>query len=73
MGARQRRRFERQIIRLRNRINKKGQQMAFNAIKKQYKTVFDMVGLMSPATLLDNVEMFVKEAPIRKFIVDISY
>lgn len=70
MGARRRALFGRQIVRTRTRIEMKGRQMAFNAIKKQYKTVFDMVGLMSPATLLDNVDMFVKEAPIRKFIVD---
>ena len=44
--------------------------MAFNAIKKQYKKVFDLVGVLSPKSLLNNVNQLVKEKPIWDFILD---
>jgi hypothetical protein len=44
--------------------------MAFNAIKKQYKAVFDMVDNMLPVSLLDNINQFVQEAPVKQFMFD---
>ena len=35
--------------------------MAFNAIKKQYKAVFDLVDIFLPNALLDNVNQLVQE------------
>jgi hypothetical protein len=63
-------RFERAIIRRRNKIEKRGQRMAFKAIKEQYKTIFDLVGILTPQALLDNVNQFVQETSIRKFMND---
>ena len=63
----ERKKFERRIIRTRNRIEKRGQKMAFNAIKQQYKQVFDMVGTYSPKFILDNIK--VSEEPIKEFMV----
>jgi hypothetical protein len=58
--------FERRIIRTRNRLEKRGQKMAFNAIKKQYKAVFDLVGVYLPQFLLDNLN--VSTDPIQNFM-----
>ncbi len=66
--AKRKTRFERSVIRQRNRIEKRGQKLIFNALKKQYKTVFDLVGILLPNALLDNVNQLVKEDPIRKFM-----
>jgi len=62
-----RKKFERRIIRTRNRIEKKGVKMAFAAIKKQYKQVFDMVGTYSPKFILDNLN--VSERPVLDFMI----
>lgn len=66
--ARRKARFERAIIRRRNRIEKRGQKMVFNAIRKQYKTVFDLVGVYSPKFILDNLN--VSEEPIMDFMLN---
>lgn len=58
--------FERRILRTRNRIEKRGQKMAFNAIKKQYKAVFDLVGVYSPKFILDNLN--IPSEPIQNFM-----
>lgn len=42
--------------------------MAFNAIKQQYKAVFDLVGQLLPSSLLDNVSEYVREEPIKAFM-----
>ena len=60
------RRFERSMVRVRNRIEKKGVKLAFNAIKEQYKTIFDLVGVYSPQFILDNIN--VPEKPIADFM-----
>ena len=42
--------------------------MAFHAIKKQYKEVFDLVGVYSPKFVLDNLN--VSSKPIQEFMND---
>jgi len=42
--------------------------MAFNAIKQQYKAVFDLVGVYSPSFILDNLS--VSKTPIQEFMKD---
>ena len=66
--ARRKAKFERQVIRKRNRLENRGVKMAFNAIKQQYKTIFDLVNVYSPQFLLDNLN--VSEAPIKEFMID---
>ena len=63
-------RFERQILRTRNRIEKRGQTMAFNAIKQQYKAVFDLVGIYSPEQLLGSVGLVVTKTPITELFLN---
>lgn len=60
--------FERRLVRTRNKIEKRGQKMAFKAIKAQYKAVFDLVNNMLPQSLLDNVN--VSDEPIKRFMGD---
>lgn len=61
---RNRAKYERSFIRVRNRIEKKGQKLAFNAIKKQYKAVFDLVGIYSVDQLKEAIDKVVTTAPI---------
>lgn len=67
--AKRRTRFERRLIRARNRIEIKGQKLAFNAIKKQYKAVFDIIDLFPPNSLMGAIEQFVSETPVKEFMV----
>ena len=62
--------FERSIIRQRNRIEKRGQVLAFNAIKKQYKAVFDLVGIYNNDQLLNAIDMVVTKAPITELFLN---
>jgi len=60
--------FERKLIRERNRIEIKGQKLAFKAIKKQYKVIFDRLKIFSPQFVLDNLN--VPEKPVKEFMLD---
>jgi hypothetical protein len=62
--------FERRILRTRNRIEKRGQKMAFNAIKKQYKAVFDLVGIYQPDQLLASIDKVVTSESIMEFFIN---
>lgn len=62
--------FERQLIRKRNRIEKRGQTMAFNAIKKQYKAVFDVVGIYPAEQLKGSIGYLVTQSPITEFFMN---
>jgi hypothetical protein len=44
--------------------------MAFNAIKKQYKAVFDLVGIYSPEQLIGSVSRVVTKTPITEFFLN---
>lgn len=44
--------------------------MAFNAIKKQYKAVFDLVGIYTPDQLLGSVNKVVTKAPVTDFFLN---
>lgn len=62
--------FERQILRTRNRIEKRGQKMAFNAIKSQYKAVFDLIGIYGNEQLLEAIDKVVTKAPITELFIN---
>lgn len=68
--ARRKKKFERSVIRQRNRIESRGQKMALNAIKQQYKAVFDLVGIYSPEQLLGSVGRVVTKTPIMEFFLN---
>ena len=60
--AKRRSRFERQVIRSRNRTEKQGQRIMFNAIKAQYASISELIGTMSPQSLL---EIPISSAPVQ--------
>ena len=63
-------RFQNRLLKARNRIEKRGITMAFAAIKRQYKAVYDVVGIYSIDQLKESISNVVTKTPIVEFMLN---